>query len=58
MFLLFQNSSEVYMQDLESGLSYMLKLEVANKPLIHGHEYLALRNFLGMLAKVKKKIPV
>lgn len=48
----FWNSSEVYMQDLESGLSFMLNVEVATKPIIQGDEYLALRNFIGMLAKV------
>ena len=40
------------MQDLESALSYMLHIEVATKTIIQGGEYLALRNFIGMLAKV------
>ena len=43
------------MQDLESGISYMLNVEVATKPIIQGNEYLALRNFIGMLSKVKMK---
>ena len=42
------------MQDLESGLSFMLNNEVGSKLMIQGSEYLALRNFIGMLAKVKK----
>ena len=41
------------MQDLESGLSYMLKIEVANKPIIEGRSYVALRNFIDMLGKVR-----
>jgi len=45
------SSSEVYMQDLESALSYMLNIEVATKPIIQGGEFSALRNFVGMLAK-------
>ncbi|XP_067056320.1 sulfhydryl oxidase 1-like [Acropora muricata] len=45
------NSSEVYMQDLESTLSYLMHVEVATKPIIKGGEYTALRNFVGMLAK-------
>ena len=45
-------SSEVYMQDLESGLSFMLNHEVATKPIIQGGELSALRNFVGMLAQV------
>jgi len=40
------------MQDLESALSYMLNIEVATKPIIQGGEFSALRNFVGMLAKV------
>ena len=40
------------MQDLESALSYMLHIEVATKAIIQGGEYSALRNFVGMLAKV------
>lgn len=52
-FILLHNSSEVYMQDLESGLSYMLKIEVANKPIIEGRAYVALRNFIDMLGKVR-----
>lgn len=43
------------MQDLESGLSFMLNVEVATKPIIQGDEYLALRNFIGMLAKVTQR---
>lgn len=51
--LLFANdSAEVYMQDLESALSYMLNIEVATKQIIQGAEFSALRNFVGMLAKV------
>ena len=41
------------MQDLESGLSYMLKIEVANKPIIEGRAYIALQNFIEMLGKVR-----
>jgi len=41
----------VYMQDLESTLSYLMHVEVATKPIIKGGEYTALRNFVGMLAK-------
>lgn len=51
--MLFHNSSEVYMQDLESGLSYMLKIEVANKPIIEGPAYVALQNFIDMLGEVR-----
>lgn len=40
------------MQDLESTLSYLMHVEVATKPIIKGGEYTALRNFVGMLAKV------
>jgi len=41
------------MQDLESGLSYMLKIEVANKPIIEGPAYIALQNFIDMLGEVR-----
>jgi len=44
------------MQDLESGLSYMLKIEVANKPIIEGPAYLALQNFIDMLGEVRYTI--
>ena len=53
-FMLLHNSSEVYMQDLESGLSYMLKIEVANKPIIEGPAYIALQNFIDMLGEVRR----
>ena len=45
------------MQDLESGLSYMLKIEVANKPIIEGPAYVALQNFIDMLGEVRYTIP-
>ncbi|XP_078381919.1 sulfhydryl oxidase 1-like isoform X2 [Oculina patagonica] len=45
------SSSEVYMQDLESSFTFMLNQEVGGKLVIQGPEYLALRNFIGMLAK-------
>ena len=44
------------MQDLESTLYYMFHIEVPTKPIIQGSEYSALRNFVGMLAKVTLKI--
>ena len=44
------------MQDLESGLSYMLKIEVANKPIIEGPAYIALQNFIDMLGEVRHTI--
>lgn len=44
------------MQDLESGLSYMLKIEVANKPIIEGPAYVALQNFIDMLGEVRYTI--
>lgn len=51
--MLLQNSSEVYMQDLESGLSFMLNIEVATKPIIDGPAYVALQNFIEMLGEVR-----
>ena len=44
------------MQDLESGLSYMLKIEVANKPIIEGPAYIALQNFIDMLGEVRHNV--
>ena len=41
------------MHDLESGLAYMIKTEVASKRRIRGKEYIALQNFVGLLAEVR-----
>ncbi|KAJ7339518.1 flavin-linked sulfhydryl oxidase [Desmophyllum pertusum] len=45
------NSSEVYMQDLESGLSYILNIEVATKLRMGESAYRALRDFIELLSK-------
>ncbi|BFZ20202.1 hypothetical protein BsWGS_23241 [Bradybaena similaris] len=45
------NSSVVSMQDLESGLHYSLRQEVALKKLIDGDKMLALQTFLNVLVK-------
>ena len=42
------------MQDLESGLSYILNIEVATKLRMGESAYRALRDFIELLSKVTK----
>ncbi|XP_031560891.1 sulfhydryl oxidase 1-like isoform X2 [Actinia tenebrosa] len=45
------SSSEVYMLDMVSSLSFMIWNEVPNKPIIKNKAYLALKNFAGLVAE-------
>lgn len=43
----------LYLQDIESGLNYMLRREIARLPIIKNETMVALKNWLYVLAKVK-----
>lgn len=44
--------SEVYMADLESGLHYLLRVELATHKTLEGEELKIFKDFVAVVAKV------
>lgn len=51
--MIFSSSrSKVYMVDLESGLHYLLRVELATRKTLEGAELKIFKNFVTVVAKV------
>ena len=50
---IFSSSSEVYIQDIISAVSFSLRREVAKKNIIDNDAMFALKDWVNLLAKVK-----
>ena len=49
-------SSKVYMADLESGLHYLLRVELATHHTLEGEELSTFKDFVTVVAKVRGRL--